>query len=206
MPPNVTAPALAATNTSWCGGWMNPGNLFLFLDGSAATNSDFFMHALVGRYSGAPKIYKCPSDKFIFPSPRITQTYVRSVALNIYIGGTLGAAAAAASPVQPYRRFSEVARPANLFSFIHEDPNTIDEGVFSSPIVAAGLPGTLAFGNRPAALHGGATSIGFMDGHAEHRRWSLLTMNNGVPIATSTASNPEDAIWLKQRTHDGFVQ
>jgi prepilin-type N-terminal cleavage/methylation domain-containing protein/prepilin-type processing-associated H-X9-DG protein len=190
-----TALALNTTNQSWTAGWMknNGGN---FQAGSV-TNADYFMHALMGRYAGNPGIFKCPSDKFIIPP--VTTTYVRSVTMNIWMSDhALPANHVILGGKQVYLRQSGMGRPSDLFVFIHEDPNTIDDGQFRLDNVA--LPWT-AIENAPAALHGGATSMGFADGHAESHRWNILTKNNGIPVVQQTG-NPQDAQWLKSHAFE----
>ena len=190
-----TALALNTTNLSWATGWMknNGGNY----QAGSVTNADYFMHALLGRYAGNAGIFKCPSDKFIMPG--VTHPYVRSVTMNIWMSDhVLPANHVILGGKRVYLRQTELGKPADLFVFIHEDPNTIDDGQYRLDNTA--LPWT-AIENAPAALHGGATSMSFADGHAESHKWNILVKNNGVPVVQQTA-NPQDAQWLKSHAFE----
>ena len=194
MPPCRPAGfTLAQTNAAWCTGWMQPGGAYV---AGVETNANYFMHALLGRYAGNAKIFKCPSDKWVHPS--LTVTYVRSVSMNMWMawepaGGLVGAG-------KNYKRLSDIGKPSDRFSFIHENPNTIEDATFRLNFdPAAGVQPPLVFENAPAALHNKGTSLGFMDGHVELRKWNTVTMVNGVPIPANTAI---DVLWLKDRCTD----
>jgi prepilin-type N-terminal cleavage/methylation domain-containing protein/prepilin-type processing-associated H-X9-DG protein len=187
---------LSTTNFTWCTGWMKQ-NGANFQAGSQ-TNPIFFMNALLGKYSGNPGVYKCPSDKAkIPPHP---QPYVRSVSLNIWMNdpATLPAAIAGNPAKKPFVRNAEFGKPSNLFVFVHEDPNDLDDGVFRLDNV---IPPYTVIENAPAALHNLSTSLSFADGHVELHHWTVISMNNGVPI-TAKSNNLTDATWLKTRAFE----
>jgi prepilin-type processing-associated H-X9-DG protein len=187
--------ALARTNEAWCTGWMQPGG-GSYVAGTE-TNTDYFMHALLGRYSGNAKIFKCPSDKWKHPSA--AATYVRSVSMNMWMAWD-GAAGGLVGAGQNYKRMLNIAKPSDRFVFIHENPNTIEDGTFRlnfNPM--SGVQPPIVFENAPSALHNKGTSLGFVDGHVELRKWDNVTVVNGVPIAANTAS---DVLWLKNRATD----
>ena len=183
---NSNNAGLASTNATWCPGWMKlPTN-----DGSA-TNNAFFMNGLLGRYAGAPGIFKCPTDKYIEPGR--TLPYPRSVSMNIWMnfpGNNIFG-----SVYSPYRRTTEINKASDVFAFIHESPNSIEDCVYRLD-----LPGGAAtFENSPAALHNGGTTMAFIDGHTEMRKWGQLNQNNGWPIPVGNAT---DVKWLKDRARE----
>jgi prepilin-type N-terminal cleavage/methylation domain-containing protein len=192
------------TNDTWCTGWMRPAATYVV---ASVTNVNYFMLALMGRYSGAPGIYKCPSDKFDFPDPTVPRGRVRSVAANNFMNGDRWTAQPAnyhgTANLPPYRRGSEILVPTERLVFLHEDPNTLDDAVTLNTIDTPGGVNNTRFNNVPAALHNGATSLSFSDGHAEHRKWDQLTLNRGVPVPITTSAT--DAMWYKQRQHHAYV-
>ena len=184
------------TNLTWCPGWMKlPTN-----DGSA-TNELFFMHGLMGRYAGNAKLFKCPADKYVETGR--TLTYPRSMSMNNWMNYPVSLGNAGA-PV--YTRSTSLGKPSDLYVFMHETPNTIEDCVFRQDMYLSGdaRNGTFAPGNVPSALHTGATSMGFADGHVESKRWDNLVMVNTIPQPADGGSTA-DKYWLKQRAHESFV-
>jgi len=186
---------LAQTNNAWCTGWMQPGGGGYVA--GAETNTDFYMHALLGRYSGNAKVYKCPSDKW--KHPLAAATYARSVSMNMWMAwdGGVGSLVGAG---RNYKRLLDISKPSDRFVFIHENPNSIEDGTFRlNYSTTAGAQPPITFENAPSALHNKGTSLGFVDGHVELRKWDNVSFVNGVPIAANTAS---DVLWLKDRATD----
>ena len=194
---------LANANQSWANGWMQQPN---GVHNGACPNCDidpaYFMNGLLGRYAGNAGIFQCPSDKTPFPTSGRTVPYVRSVSMNIFMNRTAGAVS---SPgYQVYKRQAEMGKPTDLFVFIHESPQTIEDCIFRLDLGTAGTgapnPSWRAnnniFDNPPAALHGGSTTIGFADGHVESHRWNQLNLWNGVSVV---GNNQIDIDWLKSR-------
>jgi prepilin-type N-terminal cleavage/methylation domain-containing protein/prepilin-type processing-associated H-X9-DG protein len=196
MVPNRDVRPIANTNTTWATGWMQPTGAGGAHDANCAgcnTNAAFFMDALLGRYAGAAKVFKCPSDKVVpsgYPQP-----YVRSVTMNIFMNRPApGALNSAGYTV--FTRMGDMRTPADLFVFIHESPTSVEDAVYRLD-----LPGLVAntFENAPAALHNQATSLGFADGHVELHRWTQVTTATttyvtGVKVA---ANNSVDVAYLK---------
>lgn len=59
---------------------MKPGGGYT---AGAETNPQFFMDALLGRYTMNPQIFRCPADRFAYPG--YAAPYVRSVTMNIWM-------------------------------------------------------------------------------------------------------------------------
>jgi len=194
---NHTALNLAQTNLTWCTGWMkNNGGGYR---AGSETDPVWFMNALLGRYAVNPLIYRCPADKIAIPPAR--EPYVRSVTMNIWMNDQPlrnVAAIAGTPPKEAFQRIISMNKPDNLFVFIHEDPNTIEDGVYR--LDNTPLPHTV-MENAPAALHNNGSTLAFADGHSEIHRWDRIAKNNGVPVVVSTG-NPTDATWLKSRAFE----
>ena len=196
---NPGAIAANRTNESWCVAGLRPGATGYVLGGE--TNINLFMHGLLGRYALTEKLFKCPSDKFVYPGA--VGEFVRSLSMNNWMSGYLRPAGNTAFAL--YRRESEMNNPSELFVFIHEDPNVIDDGTIAVDLDPANA-NTWANSNTAAALHNNATSLGYADGGAELHRWNSTRVSTG-PIAgvmrVNTAPTPNlDAVWLKRRTSE----
>jgi prepilin-type N-terminal cleavage/methylation domain-containing protein/prepilin-type processing-associated H-X9-DG protein len=205
VPNNNTGLGLAGVNQTWAEGWMQqPGGVHQGACPNCDIDPAYFMTALLGRYAGNAGIFQCPSEKIPFLGSGRTVPYVRSVTMNIFMNRTAGAVNSPGYPV--YTRQSNMGRPTDLFVFIHESPQTIEDCIFRldlgtagsavSPATTWAAAGYNTFENPPAALHSGSTTIGFADGHVESRKWNLLSTWNGVPVV---GNNQTDIDWLKSR-------
>jgi len=209
------------TNQTWCTGWMRPGaaqNLTFAPD--SGTNPVYFMNALMGKYMIDPNIVRCPADKQAPPplagGTPINGPYIRNFVASGWMNGG-GYGPPVRLPILPfnnngpkiYERAGDFGKPANLIVFLHEDPNTIDDGMVNNSI---GMPGTPAnsnaIGNRPAGIHDGSTSFTFADGHVELHKWVQLELARGVnevPVLRPVNNSVPDCVWYKSRLHDGWT-
>jgi prepilin-type N-terminal cleavage/methylation domain-containing protein/prepilin-type processing-associated H-X9-DG protein len=166
----------------------------------------------LGRYIGRnPGSFKCPADKSKDRKSGIAR--VRSISMNQAVGfGVLGQwmdSAAASSGTysknwQVYYREGDIRDPgpANLFVFVDEHPQNINDGGFA--VTMNTDPGKADAGKLidiPANYHNGASSFTFADGHAEIHKWT--DKNTLVPIdynasggAAHPVGCPTDAVWL----------
>jgi prepilin-type processing-associated H-X9-DG protein len=67
--------------------------------------------------------------------------------------------------VQFFRIFT-VPQPSDIFVFLDEHPDSIDDGYFLNRETAQPI-----WNDLPASYHDGAASFSFADGHSEHHRW-----------------------------------
>ena len=203
VPNDNTGTGLAGVNRTWADGWMQqPGGAHTAACPNCDIDPAYFMNGLLGRYAGNAGIFQCPSDKTPYPTSGRNVPYIRSVTMNIFMNRTAGAVNSAGYPV--YTRQAEMGKPSDLFVFIHESPQTIEDCIFRLDLGTAGTgapnPSWRAaqntFENPPAALHAGSTTIGFADGHAESHKWNQLSLWNGVTVV---ANNDTDIDWLKSK-------
>ena len=193
---NGGATPLVNSNNTWCAADLRPGNA-QYMPGYE-TNNALFMACQMGKYAVNAGIFKCPSDKYVYPGA--SATYVRSVSMNNWMnGGPRPSAALAPNPV--YTRLSQMGKPTDLYVFVHEGVNSIDDGYFAIDMDPANN-GSWNNSNRPGAMHNGSTAFGFADGHAELHRWDLLQKDPTTAGVTGVIrpNGGTDATWLKQRT------
>jgi prepilin-type N-terminal cleavage/methylation domain-containing protein len=191
---NPGAVAANQTNNSWCVAGNRPGATGYVTGGE--TNVNLFMHGLLGKYAQAPKLFKCPADRNVYPGAK--GPFARSFSMNNWMAGyTRGTTAA-----WLYTRESEMGKPGDLFVFIHEDPNSIDDSTIAID-VGPGNTNNWNNSNVPAALHNNSGSLGFADGRAELKKWNEVALATAgiVGVPTVKRSVPSaDAVWLKTRT------
>ncbi|MBM3835800.1 MAG: prepilin-type N-terminal cleavage/methylation domain-containing protein [Verrucomicrobia bacterium] len=194
---NPGAVPVNQTNFSWCVAGERPAATGYVPGGE--TNVNLFMHGLLGRYAQTPLLFRCPADKFIYPGAK--GPFARSYAMNNWMNGYYRGA----TTPRLYEREAQMVKPTALFVFIHEDPNTIDDGTIAIDL-GTSTTNSWANSNTAAALHSGATSIGFVDGHAELHKWRSVMKSTGpirnVPTVNTAIRPSIDANWLKERTSE----
>ena len=191
---NGGATPLINSNNTWCAANLRPAAP-AYMPGYE-TNTALFMDCQLGKYAVSAAIFKCPSDKYVYPGA--VATYVRSISMNNWMnGGPRPSAALAPNPV--YTRMAQMGKPTDLYVFVHEDVNSIDDGYFAIDMDPVNN-GSWNNSNRPAAMHNGSTAFGFADGHVELHRWEVLQISTAGVVGVQRPNGGTDATWLKLRT------
>jgi prepilin-type N-terminal cleavage/methylation domain-containing protein/prepilin-type processing-associated H-X9-DG protein len=165
-------------------------------------------YALFARYGLGASIYKCPADRSSAPIFGQMMPRTRSISLNQAIGinelgrwlPSLEFARPGQKYYQVYRKVQDIGKPSQLFAFIDEQPDSVNDPAFAT--VIPDDPSTTRFIDLPAWYHNGASTISFCDGHTENHRW--LDGRTKVPILGRkqlSISMPysQDVIWLTER-------
>ena len=166
---------------------------------------------LLGPYlTKTAKVFKCPAD---FRTANYTGTLhpaSRSYSMNCFVGAVPGdQLEGSASQYKMFRKTSDVTHPSELFVYIEESPNTINDGFL---VFFNSNPDNYAWssGDCPGAYHTRAAGVTFADGHAQVHVWqgavaqyggktkpSPSTMAPGWP-PTSSPRSDADYLWLMQ--------
>lgn len=150
-----------------------------YLDwGTSAANTDSNAlvgpNALLGPYVRNPRLYKCPADT----GQAQNGARVRSYSLSADLGGV----PTDVGKDPQGRIFTFNGRgatretdlrkpgPANVFTFLDEHGDSIDDGVFQLNPGQNTTGGSVYFRNMPANYHNGAYSVSFADGHSQEVR------------------------------------
>jgi prepilin-type N-terminal cleavage/methylation domain-containing protein/prepilin-type processing-associated H-X9-DG protein len=188
-----------ATNLArWCTGWMD-WNYSL-----ANTDQQYIVEGALEPYvAKSLGVYKCPADR----RPAQNGPRVRSYSMNAFVGGTTEVSVYSMGAYHTYTKEAKMSRPgpANLFVFLHECPDSINDELFGMYMPPATLwPGGQAiWDDTPTALHSGGCVFGFGDGHAEQHKWldqntqAPVLGQNGCPDATLTSIH--DGAWVHAR-------
>jgi prepilin-type N-terminal cleavage/methylation domain-containing protein/prepilin-type processing-associated H-X9-DG protein len=162
------------------------------------TNLTLLTEAKLANYLGkSAAVFKCPADRSIAASgPRI-----RSMSMNSLVGDP-GELTNRFNPAYiQFFKSSEVINPPQIFVFLDEHPDTINDGFFMNRLDDP------SWGNLPASYHNGATSFSFADGHTETHRWRVTGPGGTIrpPVqggvgGTFPAAPTTDFDWLKERT------
>lgn len=193
------------TYRNWCNNVMTWG-----LE-SDNTNIAYINNGQLARYtSKTPAVYKCPADKYLSTVQKNAgwNQRVRSLSMNAFVGAfnpnlkdtwALGQN----TFFNNYRQFlksTDFIRPANIYVFLDEHPDSINDGYF---LVS---PGASQWGDLPASYHNGAAGFSFADGHSEIHRWLYPSTKRAVTTKGDYSGQPfpgnerGDNAWVVQRT------
>ena len=130
--------------------------------------------ALLGPYVKNARLYKCPGDT----GQAVNGARARSYSLSADVGGNptdvgqdpqgrkFKFTGLGATTINQLRK----PGPANVFTFLDEHGDSIDDGVFSFDPGQNTTGGSVYFRNMPANYHNGAYSVSFADGHSQEVR------------------------------------
>jgi prepilin-type N-terminal cleavage/methylation domain-containing protein/prepilin-type processing-associated H-X9-DG protein len=152
------------------------------------------------------RIYSCPADHVV-SDIQVNAGWagrVRSISMNAMMGDAGGFSQGGVNTNNPdYRQFfklTQVPQPSQMFVFVEEHPDSIDDGYFLNKM------DSLQWLDLPASYHNGAANLSFCDSHCEPHRWRCSTTRRPArPGAahlpfTVPISQTGDFDWLMERT------
>ena len=156
-------------------------------------------------------IWKCPSDYSVVmvdgePKPR-----VRSMSMNVFLGGWGGTDGYWGPPFSDYKIYMKQSElsdpgPANVFVFLDMREDSIDMGNFAARMAGwPDKPWLYGFYDLPGYYHHLACGFSFADGHSEIHRWRdkrtmpPLVSGGLVPDQFSSPGNL-DVAWLQEHS------
>jgi prepilin-type N-terminal cleavage/methylation domain-containing protein/prepilin-type processing-associated H-X9-DG protein len=175
------------------------------------TNTDLLTRGGIGPYtSRSASVYRCPSDNVVsdLQAQAGWTKRVRSISMNAMVGDAGEFSSTGANTNNPdYKQFfkmAQVPQPAQIFVFIEEHPDSIDDGYFLNK------PDNLEWIDLPASYHNGAVNLSFTDGHLETHKWLYASTKRParpegaqpLPSAVPTRQTA-DFDWLMFRTSTG---
>lgn len=201
----------------WVNGWLTyQGGT----DGSD-TNIQFLISGVytsMGPYVGGPGPFKCPADPSC-ANGRTGTPRVRSVSMNQGIGcgldgtqngiGNWFGGGSSPGDYLTYASESDMSRPspANLWLFVDEHPDSINDGGFAVEMTAIGDE-SANWVDHASCLHDGACGFSFCDGHAVVHKWSeshwkstlnytvTYTGTFGIPNPVTGLADTADLRWI----------
>lgn len=190
--------AASRTNLNWVNNildWeLSPDN----------TNALGLTEAAMGSYvSKAPAVYRCPSDNALSAIQNSAgwKNRVRSYSMNAMVGNagpiTEGGVNTNNTGYVQFFKESSIPAPSQIFVFVEEHPDSIDDGYFLNRAYRQ------EWNDLPASFHDGAGTFAFADGHTEIHRWRYSTTKPpsipggaNLPIRIS-ANSLADYEWVK---------
>lgn len=170
------------------------------------TNAALMMKSSLGAYCyNNSRVYKCPSDRAL-SDVQVSAGFrerVRSYSMNAMVGdaGELSASGQNVNNLgyKQFFKLSQIPAPANIYVFIDEHPDSINDGYFLTQWTYP-----FEWVDLPASYHNDSSALAFADGHCELHQWhDASTLAPAVPDAADLpryVTNRNDFFWLLQRT------
>lgn len=166
--------------------WVN--NVMTWDLSSDNTNTATLTHSALGPFvGGSASVYRCPSDHALSTAQREAgwTERIRSYSMNALVGDAGAISASGYNTNAPdYTQFfklMQIPRPAEIFVFLDEHPDSIDDGYFVERVPADAYSYSSAQSyptssrqwiDLPATYHNLATAMSFADGHSDLHRWT----------------------------------
>jgi prepilin-type N-terminal cleavage/methylation domain-containing protein/prepilin-type processing-associated H-X9-DG protein len=188
---------------SWISGRMD------WTVGAVNTNTDNLVndtYSLLGGYLGRNyQVFACPAVANYLSAAQSKKSWnnrCRSVSMDAALGdGTKYSGTGYGAYWYLARRLSDihVPGPSDVYVFLDEHPDSLDDGIFYTPNRPWG-----SLIELPGCQHAGACGVGFADGHAEIHKWQGKFAHQPVTyiytINIAVTMNDPDMLWLASRT------
>jgi prepilin-type N-terminal cleavage/methylation domain-containing protein/prepilin-type processing-associated H-X9-DG protein len=172
------------------------------------TNTVLLTKGGLGPYAArSVGLYRCPSDKVVSDLQAAAgwTSRVRSISMNAMIGDAGEFSQSGANTNNPeYKQFfkiSQVPKPAQIFVFIEEHPDSINDGYFLNK------PDSGKWFDLPASYHNGGVNLSYTDGHLESHKWLYASTKRPARPAAAhplpfdvSPTERADFDWLMSRT------
>ncbi len=171
------------------------------------TNSALLTRGGIGSYvSASAAIYRCPADAVVSDLQAAAgwRRRVRSTSMNAMMGNAGEYTTNGFNVNNPdhrqFFRVTQVTQPAQLFVFVEEHPDSVNDGYFLNRVSRS------EWTDLPASNHARSASLAYADGHAEAHAWLAAATRPknrpdtaGLPFAVPSAGF-RDFAWLMERT------
>jgi len=157
-------------------------------------------------------IYKCPSDKSCLTVDGEQKPRVRSMSMNLYVGGFDGTDGGWpwAEPFRIYTKLPQIDVPTKIFVFLDMREDSVNWGNFMTCMEGYSPtdPSQYCFdGDYPGMYHHFACGFSFADGHSELKRWrdsrTMPPLTAGAnPLFSVFSQSPDnpDIAWLQDHS------
>jgi prepilin-type N-terminal cleavage/methylation domain-containing protein/prepilin-type processing-associated H-X9-DG protein len=153
-------------------------------------------------------IWKCPSDRAVVKTPLGNKTRIRSMSMNLFLGGWGGTDGGFSSDVGSYRIYRKDSDmtdpgPSKTFVFLDMREDSVDMGNFLVKMRGfPNNPGQYGFYDLPGFYHNSGGGFSFADGHSETRRWKDARTipplkKSGIILDDLTTPNNVDVAFLQ---------
>ena len=179
MPLNAQEQTIYSYNASSSNSWVTG-------DATYSADVSYIQKGTLYPFVSQPAVYHCPTDRSTVTGSPLTRN--RSYSLNFYLNGGLDAQYSGGQPAgvlsSVVTSYASVTRPAQVFCFLDENVNTIEDGVYLLYLAPA-----TTWQNAPSDRHDRGVNMSFADGHCEHWSWRAAKTMQG--LATQAANDAD---------------
>jgi len=184
--------------------WVN-GILNWELDSDNTNITTLTGSSLAPYTSKTARIYRCPSDNVLSAAQRKAgwPMRLRSYSMNAMMGDAGSISIDGFNVNNPnyvqFFKLTSIPQPANIFVFLDEHPDSIDDGYFLNK------DDDPQWYDLPASYHNRGAAFCFVDGHSEIHRWRLAStappaQPEGASLPISLGQNGSaDLNWVIER-------
>ncbi|HWD90831.1 MAG TPA: prepilin-type N-terminal cleavage/methylation domain-containing protein [Verrucomicrobiae bacterium] len=184
------------------GGWVQGSMRIGVANVADNTNSANLMspNGKLWAYLNALSVYRCAADQSTALEGGALLDRVRSYSANQKLNCPQDWFHAPDSTFVNFRKISQIARPTEIFTFIDEREDSIDDGALGVDMVDVG--GRAQWINVPANRHNDACGVCFADGHTEIHKWrdpiTAAAPGSTQIVNPIRAANSPDVAWLQE--------
>ena len=200
-------------NGRWNGSWADNATWvcgLLDFKGANASNWDpsvDIYHSPLWSYAGkSAGIFKCPSDRSTVLVNGVAKPRIRSMSMNIYLGGFAGTDGGVTEITKGrfFFKLSSIPDPVRMFVLLDMREDSVDVGNFATS--TAGYPDKPAlyqFLDLPGFYHSRSGGFSYADGHSQTKKWrdSRTTpplVSGGAVRDTYPSPRNPDVAWLQE--------
>ncbi len=155
-------------------------------------------------------IWRCPADRSFVKVGSETKPRVRSMSMNVYLGGWGGTDGGwgYSRTWKLYLKSSQFSpmSPSKLFVFLDMREDSVDMGNFATKMdgYSESMPNPRLYGfyDLPGMYHAGSSGFSFADGHSEIKKWRdprtvPPVVKNGQVMDNFGSKDNPDVAWLQ---------
>ena len=155
------------------------------------------------------RIWKCPADRSTVNVRGTIMPRVRSMSMNLWVGGNKGTHGAWSSDQWlVYTKMGQMSRPgpSKTWVLLDEREDSINDGFFVVDMTGyPASPASRVMVDFPASYHNNAAGFAFADGHSEIHKWQdarttpALKPGQDLPL-NKPHPNSLDVFWMQERS------
>jgi prepilin-type processing-associated H-X9-DG protein/prepilin-type N-terminal cleavage/methylation domain-containing protein len=154
--------------SSWC----------LGLDARTELTPSNIVNGLLFQYNSQVAIYHCPADQSTLETPdgqKLPDLRWRSYNMSQSVNGYPQGDPTYYGIIPVWTKFTEIRHPtpSELFVFIDENADTIEDAEFGNPPVGSPYFWPDIWWDMPSDRHNQGANLSFADGHVEHWKWRV---------------------------------